>query len=327
MNPRILQLQKPSRIIVESFEILKGLGEGAFGRVFLVRNRFDRKLSALKQLKKQQIIKSKQVDHLKNECYVLFSLDHPFIVKMKGFAQDQRFIFIAMEYVPGGELFRHLRREGTFNRPQATFYAAQVTMIWEYLHSQSVIYRDLKPENLLIDRQGYLKLIDFGYAKVVTTRTLTLCGTPEYMAPEVILNKGHSKAVDWWALGILLYEMLAGIDPFNDPDPIVMYQNIVNGKLKFPKTIDFDSKSLIKHLLQNDLTKRYGNLKNQALDVKAHRFFRGTNWQLMLKKEILAPYIPRLADEADTSNFNEISKSDDSIVSRIHPTNDPFLSW
>jgi serine/threonine protein kinase len=146
-----------------------------------------------------------------------------------------------------------------------SFYTAQVTHIFEYMHGLNIIYRDLKPENLLIASDGYLKLTDFGFAKVVLTRTYTLCGTPEYLAPEILTNKGHGKGVDWWTVGILLYEMIAGIDPFNDDDPMAIYQNILRGVIKFPRKFDKDARSLVKHLLQSDLSKRYGNLKNGKL--------------------------------------------------------------
>ena len=134
--------------------------------------------------------------------------------------------------------------------------------MFEYLHSNNVVYRDLKPENVLIDGQKYLKLTDFGFAKIVENRTYTLCGTSEYIAPEIILNKGHGKEVDWWTVGVLIFEILAGIDPFNDFDPMMIYQNIIKENLKFPRTFDKDGRSLVKHLLVSDLSKRYGNLKN-----------------------------------------------------------------
>lgn len=143
-----------------------------------------------------------------------------------------------MPYIAGGELFTYLRSEGNFAADQAMFYCAQVTLMFEYLQTKHILYRDLKPENVLIDEDGYLKLTDFGFAKVVETRTYTLCGTPEYLAPEVLLNKGHGKPVDWWTLGILTYEMIAGIDPFNNAEPMTIYTNILKGKIKFPR--DFD---------------------------------------------------------------------------------------
>ena len=167
-----------------------------------------------------------------------------------------------MEFVSGGELFTHLREEGMFEAHKAAFYASHIVLVFEHLHSKNIIYRDLKPENVLIGTDGYLKLTDFGFAKQIENRTFTLCGTPEYLAPEILQNQGHGKPVDWWTLGVLIYEMIAGIDPFADDDPLLIYQNILKGELHFPKGFDNDAKSLVKHLLVNDLSKRYGNLKN-----------------------------------------------------------------
>lgn len=164
--------------------------------------------------------------------------------------------------------------------------------MFEYMHSLNIIYRDLKPENILIDGEGYLKLTDFGFAKYCESRTYTLCGTPEYLAPEVLLNKGHGKPVDWWTLGILTYEMLAGIDPFNDDDPMAIYQKILKGKIKFPKDFEKDAKSLVKHLLVADVTKRYGCLKNGANDVKNHRWFKAIDWYKISQRKVPAPFLP-----------------------------------
>jgi protein kinase X len=153
--------------------------------------------------------------------------------------QDSKMIYFLLEYIPGGELFTVLRNDGSFPVDQSKFYACQIIAIFDYLHAKNIIYRDLKPENILIGQNGYLKLADFGFAKRLNEgKTFTLCGTPEYLAPEIILNKGHGKPVDWWTLGILTYEMLVGMDPFNDEDPMMVYQKIIKGKIKFPKTID-----------------------------------------------------------------------------------------
>ncbi len=199
--------------------------------------------------------------------------------------------------------------------------------MFEHMHSFNVIYRDLKPENLLIDTQGYLKLTDFGFAKIIEGRTYTLCGTPEYLAPEILTNKGHGKGVDWWTVGVIIYEMIAGIDPFNADDPMEIYKNILRGKVRFPKKFDSDAKSLVKHLLQADLSKRYGNLKRGALDVKDHRFFLKINWKLLLQKKIEAPYKPEVSSEGDTSNFGHYVNSDDTICPAVKPDQDPFLKW
>ena len=168
----------------------------------------------------------KQVDHVKTEKKILEELNHPFIVNLFGAFQDDKNLYLLLEYVIGGEFFSHLRKAGRFPNDTAKFYAAQITLVFEHLHSMMILYRDLKPENLLLDSDGNCKVTDFGFAKKVEYRTWTLCGTPEYLAPEIILSKGHGKAVDWWASGILMYEMLAGYPPFYDEDPLGIYQKV-----------------------------------------------------------------------------------------------------
>lgn len=200
--------------------------------------------------------------------------------------------------------------------------------MFEYLHKYNIIYRDLKPENILIDSSGYLRLTDFGFAKICEGRTYTLCGTPEYLAPEIILNKGHGKAVDWWEFGILLYEMLVGIDPFNDEDPMKICQKILKGKVKFPTNISSNAKSLIKHLLVQDLSKRYGNLKGGVDDIKNHRFFKELDWNDLINQKIQPPYIPKVKGSGDVSNFEELDESEDEDeAEEIKPSKDPFASW
>ena len=201
--------------------------------------------------------------------------------------------------------------------------------MFEYLHSKDIIYRDLKPENILIDTKGYLKLTDFGFAKVVEGRTYTLCGTPEYLAPEILLNKGHGKPVDWWTFGVLLYEMIAGIDPFNDEDPMLIYQKILKGKVKFPSSFPSNAKSLVKHLLVQDLSKRYGNLKNGVNDIKNHRFFKDLDWSALVKYKIKPAYIPNISGNGDCKNFVECEEEsdEDKSVPSIKPSEDPFLEW
>lgn len=231
-----------------------------------------------------------------------------------------------MEYIAGGELFTYLRTEGKLAHEHAMFYSGQVCLMFEYMHSLNIIYRDLKPENILIDGEGYLKLTDFGFAKYCETRTYTLCGTPEYLAPEVLLNKGHGKPVDWWTLGILTYEMIAGIDPFNDDDPMAIYQKILKGKIKFPKDFDKDAKSIVKHLLVADVTKRYGCLKNGANDIKNHRWFKSIDWYKLSQKKIPAPFLPQIGKPGDTSNFTDYPDSD-TLSPEVSKKEDPFLEW
>lgn len=311
---------------LSDYELGETLGTGSFGRVKLARNKRSNEYVALKLMKKQEIIKIKQVDHIYNEISILSEIEHPFIVKFGGFTQDDRYLYVAMELINGGELFTYLRGVGKFPTDQARFYLAQIVCIFEYLHSKNIVYRDLKPENVLINKNGYLKLTDFGFAKKITGRTYTLCGTPEYLAPEILLNKGHGKPVDWWTCGILLYEMIAGIDPFNDDDTMNVYKKILKGHVKFPSKFDSGAKSIVKHLLEHDLSKRYGNLKNGVKDIKNHRFFNGLDWSKLLGKGLPAPYVPRVKDAKDTSNFNCYPDSDNPPKS-LDKNDDPFLEW
>jgi len=319
-------LRSPKKLRLADFEMKQTLGTGSFGRVKLAKNKQNGKFYAIKILKKAEIIRLKQVDHVLSENSILATISHPFIVYMEGFAQDERYLYLVLEFVPGGELFTYLRGVGRLEPPHAVLYGAQVALMFEYLHSKNIIYRDLKPENLLITTDGYLKLTDFGFAKVVEGRTYTLCGTPEYLAPEILLNKGHGKPVDWWTLGIFIYEMLAGIDPFTDEDPMAIYQKILKGKVKFPRTFDKDGKSLVKHLLVADLSKRYGNLKNGANDIKTHRWFKDINWEGLLQKKLPALYKPTVRSADDVSNFSSYPESETESPA-VKPADDPFIDW
>merc|ERR1712085_107579 len=220
----------------------------------------------------------------------------------------------------------HLRKAGRFDNDTSRFYAAGITTIFEYCHSKNIIYRDLKPENVLLGRDGYLKLTDFGFAKQIEYRTYTLCGTPEYIAPEVLLNKGHGKPVDWWTLGILVYEMIVGYPPFVDEDPMGIYQKILSGKIVFPKVFNKEAKGLVKKLLTADLGKRYGNLKNGVDDIKQHKWFKDIDWNLLLEKKLPPPFKPAVKDKNDTSNFDDYPDSDD-LPPQVPVNTDPFQSW
>ena len=226
---------KVRQIKLSDYEMGETLGTGSFGRVKIAKDKKTGEFVAMKIMKKAEILKSKQADHISNEIKILSMIDHPFVITFGGFTQDDRNLYLALELINGGELFTYLRGVGRFPVDQARIYIAQIILIFDYLHNKNIIYRDLKPENILIHKSGFLKLTDFGFAKIVEGRTYTLCGTPEYLAPEIILNKGHGKPVDWWTCGILLYEMIAGIDPFSDDDPMMVYQKILKGKIKFPK--------------------------------------------------------------------------------------------
>ena len=314
-------------INISDYEKLETVGLGSFGRVRLVRNKNTNKVYVMKILKKVEIIRLKQIDHIYSEYNILSFLNHPFIIQLMGINfDDPKYLYFLLEYVPGGELFTLLRKKQMFPLEQAKFYIAHIITIFEYIHSKNIIYRDLKPENILITKKGYLKLTDFGFAKVIEGRTYTLCGTPEYLAPEIILNKGHGKPVDWWTMGILLYEMLVGIDPFSDDDPMSIYQKIVKGKIHFPKDIDKDAKSLIKHLLNSDTTKRFGCLKNGVKDIAKHKFFEKFNWRNFVYQKMKAPYFPQIKSKFDTYNFLKYPDSEKECDS-LDANEDPFLDW
>ena len=217
---------------LEEFERLKTLGIGSFGRVMLVQQKSSSRFFAMKILDKQNIVKLKQVEHTLDEKRILQAITFPFLVNLEWHFKDNSNLYMVLEFVPGGEMLSHLRRIGRFSEPHSRFYASQIVLALEYLHSLDIIYRDLKPENLLIDEKGYLKVTDFGFAKRVEGRTWTLCGKPEYLAPEMILGKGYNKAVDWWALGVLIYEMAAGYPPFFADQPVQIYEKIVSGKVR-----------------------------------------------------------------------------------------------
>jgi serine/threonine protein kinase len=201
-----------------------------------------------------------------------------------------------------------------------------VITIFEYLHSKNILYRDLKPENVLLDRSGYVKLTDFGFGKFIDGKTYTLCGTPEYLAPEVILNKGHGKAVDWWALGIFIYELTAGFCPFTSDDTLLVYKNILHSTLKFPRDFDDDTKSICKHLIQRDLSKRYGNLKNKSLDIRNHRFFKEIDFDALLNFELKPPYIPIVMSNTDLSNFPQLEDTVGDAIP-LDQSEDPFYGF
>lgn len=291
---------------LDDFILLRTLGTGTFGRVHLSRYAAsDDRFFAIKVMKKSEIIRLSQLEHVYCEKQLLSHLKHPFIVALYATFQTKESLFMVMEYVIGGELFSYLRRATRFCQYTTVFYAAEIVLALEYLHAYDIVYRDLKPENLLLDAQGHIKLTDFGFAKVLyKQKTWTLCGTPEYLAPEIILGKGHDKMVDWWALGILVFEMLAGYPPFFDQDNYSIYEKILKGVYLFPPYVDELGRDFVRRLLVVDPNLRLGS-KRGAVEVMEHSFFSRIAWRDLYEKKIEPPFIPQVAHSGDAGNFEK----------------------
>ncbi|XP_063682792.1 cAMP-dependent protein kinase catalytic subunit PRKX-like isoform X1 [Bolinopsis microptera] len=305
---------KDDGLTLENLTHICTLGTGTFGRVVLTQHNLTKAYYALKILKMSEILRLRQLEHVKNEKEILLQVSHPFIIKLHAVHKDKAHVFMVLEYSPGGELFTYLRAAGRFPTRTGLFYAAEIVSALDYLHSLNIVYRDLKPENLLLDTEGHIKITDFGFAKTIadrqSPRTWTLCGTPEYLAPEIIQSKGHGKGVDWWALGILIYEMLVGYPPFYDENPLGIYEKILAGHAEFPRFVDPTSKSLIRSLLTVDRTRRLGTMKDGSADVKKHRWFREIKWDDVLDRKLKPPIVPKVEHAGDSTNFETYPEED-----------------
>ena len=300
---------KPSKnkpITIDDFDLLKVIGKGSFGKVMQVRKKDTQKIYALKAIRKSYIVSKSEVTHTLAERTVLARVDCPFIVPLKFSFQSPEKLYFVLAFINGGELFYHLQKEGRFDLSRSRFYTAELLCALETLHDLDVIYRDLKPENILLDYQGHIALCDFGLCKLNMKdedKTDTFCGTPEYLAPELLLGQGYSKVVDWWTLGVLLYEMLTGLPPYYDEDVPKMYKKILQEPLRFPDGFDRDAKDLLIGLLSRDPSRRLG--RNGADEIKNHPFFSQLSWKRLWMKGYIPPYKPHVSNAADTSNFDQ----------------------
>ncbi|KAK9909485.1 hypothetical protein WJX75_003002 [Coccomyxa subellipsoidea] len=281
------------------------LGSGAFGLVMLVKH--EGAYMALKSLSKQQILEMGLQEHVKREKQIMAECDCPFMVNLVTSFKDSSHLYMLMECVMGGELFTYLQsRSGPLKEDHARFYTASVVCGLEYMQERNLMWRDLKPENLLIETTGYVKMADFGFAKKLPPgqKSNTLCGTPEYLAPELVTQAGHTRAVDWWALGVLIYETVAGYPPFYDEDRVAMFKNICQVKYSVPSHFSKEVRDLIKRLLVHNPNQRLGALKAGAADIKAHPWFANFDWAAFSKRQMKAPYIPQVTHPEDTRNFS-----------------------
>ncbi|KAI8342043.1 kinase-like domain-containing protein [Chlamydoabsidia padenii] len=316
---------KHRKLRLDDFHFKQTLGTGACGRVHLAQSKFNKKHYAIKTLNKYDVVRKKQVTHTNNEFAILKDMTHPFLVTLWDAFQDDSHLFMVMDYVPGGELFRILRRQKKFSEEAVRFYAAEVILALEYLHANEIIYRDLKPENILLDEKGHVKLTDFGFAKKVPTYTYTVCGTPDYLAPEMIRSQGYTRAVDWWSLGVLIFEMLVGKPPFEDKNPVNLYEKILDCRIDWPEDINPVLKDLLLGLLTPDVEKRYGTTTDR--DIKQHPWFASIDFDLAFQRQLVPPYIPSIKDDGDSNCFAKYKEPGYSYGSTSHPSFvDPYRS-
>ncbi|CAN4099337.1 unnamed protein product [Withania somnifera] len=295
------------------FEILRMIGKGSFGKVFQVRMKGcggvgeDDGILAMKVMRKDIVIKNKHVDYMRAERDILTKVEHPFIVQLRYSFQTRSKLYLILDFINGGHLFYHLYRQGIFSEDQARIYAAEIVSAVSHLHQSGIVHRDLKPENILMDADGHVMLTDFGLAKEIdeSSRSNSMCGTTEYMAPEIVQSKGHNKDADWWSVGILLYEMLTGQPPFTHSNRKKLQEKIIDEKVKLLPRLSGEAHSLLKGLLQKDPSKRLGNGPRGGDEIKSHKWFRTINWKKLDARELQPKFQPDVIGRECTANFDK----------------------
>ncbi|TKR62625.1 hypothetical protein L596_026555 [Steinernema carpocapsae] len=308
------------------------VGRGTFGRVDLCQHIHTERHYALKVMNIAKLVATRQVEHVHSEKRLLAKLKHPFIVKLLSTAKDATNIYMTLEFLPGGEIFSYLRATGAFPSPMAKFYAAEVVLALEYIHSFRIAYRDLKPENLMLTAEGHIKLTDFGFAKVIHTRSWTICGTAEYLAPEVLSGVGHNQSVDWWALGILIFELMSGKTPYNGGNADEIHENIFeNPNITFPrKTFSTNAKEIVNALLKIEVPDRLGCRKAGSKEVRTHPWFSTINFDDLEALKVKPPLVPTIHHDGDIGNFDsydDVEPEDDENVKASQRDLDLFEEW
>ena len=295
----------PKKIDIDSFEILKLLGKGTYGKVLLVKLKPNENYYAMKILNKDLLKSKNQVDHTKNERNLMIIINSPFIVSIKFAFQDDKNLYLVSEFMQGGELFFHLTKKKYFSEELVKFYTIELVLAISHIHEQNAVYRDLKLENILLDKDGHIKLTDFGLSKILNedNKAYTICGTVYYVAPEILLKKGYTKEIDWWSLGCAVYIMLEGGPPFSISKSqlnISLYKK----KIKFIHTKNEDAKNFVRSLLVFNPEERLGFGENGIDNIKNHSFFKGVDWDKALKKEYKPPFVPELSNNIDLRYFD-----------------------
>jgi serine/threonine protein kinase len=308
--PVSIPIPAPARRVgIDDFTRISMIGRGTYGKVMLVRKNDDKRLFAMKAMSKKMLQDYGQIEQTKTERNVLLQTVHPFLVGAHYTFQSETKLFLVLDYVPGGELFLRLKQEQRFSEQRSRLYAAEILLGLGHLHSLGFVYRDLKPENVLVDANGHLKLTDFGLVKTDLTggmsTTSTFCGTPQYMAPEMVDHSPYTKAVDWWSFGVLLYEMLVGIPPFFNENRTRLYRSIKFDPIRFPDWTSDEAQDLLLKLLERNPNRRLGGGPRDHLDIMKQPFFADLDWDAVLARRIVPEWIPQIASATDTSNFEE----------------------
>ncbi|KAL4587228.1 hypothetical protein LXL04_000095 [Taraxacum kok-saghyz] len=292
---------------LEDFEVMKVVGQGAFGKVYQVRKRDSLEIYAMKVVRKDKIVEKNHAEYMKAERDILTKIDHPFIVQLRYSFQTKYRLYLVLDFVNGGHLFFQLYHHGLFREDLARIYAAEIVSAVSHLHANGIMHRDLKPENILLDVEGHALLTDFGLAKEFdeNARSNSLCGTVEYMSPEIILGKGHDKAADWWSVGILLFEMLTGQPPFHGGNREKVQKKIVKDKMKLPAFLSSEAHALLKGLLQKEPSKRLGNGGSGSDEIKSHKWFKPINWKKLDAREIQPSFVPEVSGNICIANFDK----------------------
>lgn len=294
-------------VCLEDFEPLKVVGCGAFAKVLQVRKKGTSDIYAMKVMRKDKIMEKNHAEYMKAERDILTKIDHPFIVQLRYSFQTKYRLYLVLDFINGGHLFFQLYHQGLFREDLARIYTAEIVSAVAHLHANGIMHRDLKPENILLDAEGHVVLTDFGLAKQFeeNERSNSLCGTVEYMAPEIVLGKGHDKAADWWSVGVLLFEMLTAKPPFIGGNRNKIQEKIVKDKIKLPNFLSSEAHSLLKGLLQKDPSKRLGSGPNGSVDIKNHKWFKMINWKKLEAREIKPSFLPEVAGKHCIANFEK----------------------
>lgn len=310
--------QQQERVGLDNFDLIRVLGRGTYGKVQLVRCKIDGQLYAMKTMSKRLLEETDQINQTLTERNVLLKTRHAFLVSAHYTFQTPQKIFMVLDYVPGGELFGRLKEEGRFSEKRTMLYAAEILLGLGHLHKLDFIYRDLKPENILVDSNGHLRITDFGLVKTqmhCKTTTTTFCGTPEYIAPEMLQQQPYTRAVDWWSFGILVFEMLTGLPPFYDENTNKMYRMILTDQVVFPSYVSEEAKDFISKLLDRNPETRLGASEEDVEEIKRHPFFSSLNWNDVLNKKIEPEWKPDMKNETDTHLFDEEFTQEEAAVS------------